>query len=288
MGKKIPHFTTITVHANEPRKATRHGKIEKVFDDIFIVRGKMKPAPGRSLFEKIFVYYSRTMTVVRAYNDKGEPELSLFNTIRLNERTLRQLAKLGRVKNVVRLGSYHGVDDAYYLNRYNAQYWTVAGMINAEGLDVKVNTLSNEEGGLPVHGSKLFSFENIPYPEAIYILPLMNDGRGIAITTDSIQNHRSILDIDNSPLVSFRIWLIGLAGEARLGPIWLLQQTPANNNVEDKTASMRLVSEHFRPQFERLLKTCAFDALIPGHGWPIFKDAKAAIRKSLDDQLPPS
>ena len=64
--KKSPHFATLTVAADNPRRAARHGKIEPVSDDVFIVRGKMHSAPGRPLFERLFMYYSRTMTIVRS------------------------------------------------------------------------------------------------------------------------------------------------------------------------------------------------------------------------------
>ena len=41
-----------------------------------------------------------------------------------------------------------------------------------------------------------------------------------------------------------------------------------------------------RPKFERLLAEHDFDMLVPGHGWPIYKDAKNAVQLSLEKQLP--
>lgn len=288
--RKIPHLSTLTVPADRPRRAARHGRIEEVFEDVFMVRGRMRSTPGRPLFERLFLYYSRTMTVVRLYNDQGEAELTLFNTLRLNDGALEQLAELGRVKNIVRLGSFHGVDDAFYINRFNAEYWIVEGMTSADGLRVSPEVLTNEGSrGLPIAGSKLFEFIGLAYPEAIYVLPATGNRPGIAITTDSIQNHTGIFDLDNSPLVSLAIWRIGLAGVARLGPIWLREQTPmaGTDDLENhgRPPSRREVSAFFKPQFERLLDTCDFDGLIAGHGWPIRSAAKAAIRRSIEDQL---
>jgi hypothetical protein len=288
--KEIPHLSALTVPADKPRKAARHGKIEQIFEDVFVVRGKMPSTPCRPLFERLFLYYSRTMTVIRCYDDEGKAELTLFNTLRLNDRALMYLAELGAVKNIVRLGSFHGVDDAFYVDRFNAKYWIVDGMTSADGLRVSPDVLSNEgHVGLPIADSKLFDFDGLAYPEAIYLLPATGSRPGLAITTDSIQNHTTVFDIDNSPLVSLAIWRIGLAGEARLGPIWLREQTPKIGTDDfgkhDGPPSRREISAFLKPQFERLLETCDFDALIAGHGWPIRSAAKAAIRRSIEDQL---
>ena len=92
-------------------------------------------------------------------------------------------------------------------------------MKNAIGLKVEPEILSEENN--PFANGEVFNFDNLPYPEAIIILSPTPQRAGIAITTDSIQNHRSVFDIDNSPLVSLAIWRISLVGPARLGPIWL-------------------------------------------------------------------
>lgn len=280
-----PHLSTLTVPANQPRAAVRHSKIQQVFNDIYMVRGKMPSTPSRPLFERLFMYYSRTMTIVQSKNDSGVNELTLINTIRLNEKTLESLSMLGEIKHIVRLGSFHGVDDAYYVQRYQAKYWVVDGMINAQGLNVTPDVLSSKH--LPIPNAELFNFDQLPYPEAILVLPKTQHRLGVAITTDSIQNHRTVFDIDNSPLVSFAIWKIGLAGIARLGPIWLREQTPLIDENRDSsgTDKERDMITHFKPQFERLLSDFSFDALLPGHGWPIKSEAKVAIQASIDSQL---
>ena len=113
------------------------------------------------------------------------------------------------------------------------------------------------------------------------------DRPGVAITTDAIQNHRTIFDIDNSPLVSFAIWKIGLAGLARLGPIWLREQalSPSDKNELSSGDKKQKVSNFFKPQFERLISDYDFETLVPGHGWPIQTNAREAIRKSIASQL---
>lgn len=283
-----PHFATLTVPANQPRAAARHSKISQVSDDIYMVRGKMPSTPSRPLFERILMYFSRTMTIVRRKNEAGNYELTLINSIRLKDKALAQLAELGEIKHVVRLGSFHGVDDAFYLQRFSATYWVVEGMKNAPGLAVEPQILS--QSNLPIKGSQLFNFENLVYPEAIIILPPTTQRAGVAVTTDAIQNHTSIFDIDNSPLVSLAIWRIGLVGKARLGPIWMRDQVPANNDAASlgaltAQAKKQNMVEFFHPQYERLLSQHDFDMLMPGHGWPIMHGAKEAIQTSMDNQL---
>lgn len=46
-NRKTPHFATLTVVADEPRRAARHGKIDRVCEDVYVVRGKIPSAPGR-------------------------------------------------------------------------------------------------------------------------------------------------------------------------------------------------------------------------------------------------
>src|SRR5450631_480927 len=93
--------------------ALPHDPIEKMFEDIYLVIGtSITPHEG------VDIQHSSNMTIVR----NGE-ELTLINTIRLDDSGLKQLDALGKVKNIVRLGAFHGQDDAFYLNRYHARLW---------------------------------------------------------------------------------------------------------------------------------------------------------------------
>jgi hypothetical protein len=49
-------------------------------------------------------------------------------------RGLARLDALGRVANVVKLGSLHGRDDAFYKARYEATFWAAPGMVDEHGL----------------------------------------------------------------------------------------------------------------------------------------------------------
>ena len=94
-----------------------HGKIEEVFPDVFFVTGAMKTVLMGGHW-----HFSRNMTIVR---EGGE--LTLINTVRLDDAGLGELEKLGKVANVVKIGSLHGRDDAFYVARYGAKFWAGAG-----------------------------------------------------------------------------------------------------------------------------------------------------------------
>jgi hypothetical protein len=81
-----------------------HGPIEEVFPDVFLVRGSFAPSRG--------IRFDRNMTIVR----KGG-ELVVLNSVRLSDDGEAQLAKLGKLKHVVRLGAFHGADDGYFVER---------------------------------------------------------------------------------------------------------------------------------------------------------------------------
>ncbi|MBO6504139.1 MAG: hypothetical protein JJ850_10990 [Kordiimonadaceae bacterium] len=278
-------FAKITVPSDNPRQAAKHSDIKKIANDVFMVRGAMPSAPGRPIWERLFLRYSRTMTVVRHHSPDGGSDLTLINTMRLSPAGLEALTGMGRIRNIVRLGAFHGVDDAFYVSEFGADYWQVEGMQPATDYRGEVRTMS--ESSLPIPDAKLFCFEGLNYPEAILLLPAQQDRPGVAITTDSIQNHTSAWDPDNSFLVSMAIKRIGLLGPARLGPVWLRDQVPANKNAPELTGAVKKknMTSFFRPQFQRLLHDFDFDMLVPGHGWPVMKDAKAAVRASIEKQL---
>lgn len=93
--------------------ALKHGEIRELFPDIFFVTGTMTIA-GKPMS------FSRNMTIVR---ENGV--LTLINSVRLDERGLQALDALGRVANIIRLAGFHGLDDAFYKDRYDAKAWAV-------------------------------------------------------------------------------------------------------------------------------------------------------------------
>jgi len=90
-----------------------HGKIRQIFPDVYFVKGQMNfQTPNAA------IQLSRAMTIVR----QGR-ELTLVNTVRLDDDGLQALDGLGAVRNIIRLGSSHGRDDAFYSDRYKVPVW---------------------------------------------------------------------------------------------------------------------------------------------------------------------
>ena len=98
--------------------ALAHGALEEVFPGVFFVTGMMKTKLMGADWQ-----FSRNMTVVR----EGTA-LTVINSVRLDDAGLAKLEAVGRVTNVVRIGSLHGRDDAFYKTRYNATFWAPPGI----------------------------------------------------------------------------------------------------------------------------------------------------------------
>jgi len=89
---------------------TVFGTLEQVFDDVWWVWGTVRFAPG--------IVFPRNMTIVR---EKGE--LVLIHTVMMPPDQQAKIEALGPIKHVVRLGAFHGMDDAKYVERYGATMW---------------------------------------------------------------------------------------------------------------------------------------------------------------------
>ena len=159
--------------------AMRHGDIREIFPDIFFVTGTMRIA-GKPMA------FSRNMTIVR---ENGS--LTLINSVRLDEHGLRALEQLGSVDNVIRIAGFHGMDDAFYKDRYGATVWAIKGQSYVSGFDPDAepyffaDELINAASALPIQGSRLYEFRSAKPPEGVIVL--LRDG-GILISGDALQN----------------------------------------------------------------------------------------------------
>ncbi len=226
-----------------------HGKIEEVFPGVFFVQGSYTGEFFGSMWT-----FSRNMTVVK----EGET-LSLVNAVRLDEAGLAALDSLGTVRNVVKIGSMHGHDDAFYIDRYNATFWALEGMPHAEGIGVdQLMTPDN----LPF-ASSIFTFETTKLPECILLLD--REG-GIAIACDSLQNWCAADVLFNDETTKIMTGM-GFFTPANLGPAWM--------HVNEPKAA----------DFSRL-KGLSFKHALCGHGTPLRDTAQedfAATFKRLFD-----
>jgi len=222
-------------------QTTPHGEIKQIFDDVFIVTGSVVMAPGIQL--------SRNMIIVRE-----DTSLTLISTVRLDDKGLRALETLGDVKDVVKLGAYHlgdnnGIDDPFYVDKYNAKLWALPDMKHLQGLST--TNLLTPEGELPFKDAVLFSYETSKKPEGLI---LINRAGGILISCDSLQNW---LEPDEyfSDLAASVMGKAGFFRTANIGPEWLRACEPK------------------APDFSRVLEL-EFNHLLPSHGKPIIATAK--------------
>lgn len=214
-----------------------HGDIQAVFSDIFFVTGTSRPTFSGSSWQ-----YSRNMTILR-----NGGELTLVNTVRLDDSGLAKLDALGTVKHVVKLGSFHGMDDAFYRDRYHATQWALPGMEH-EGGHTTDEELS--AGHVPVPHADLFVFETSAKPEGILRLDRED---GILLSCDSLQNWVEA-DCYFSEESALKMAQIGFIQPANIGPGWRMGCQPAASD------------------FARL-KALAFRHLLPAHGVPLLGEA---------------
>jgi hypothetical protein len=233
-------------------QATPHGEIQQIFDDVFFVTGSVVMLPGMQV--------SRNMIILREHG-----ALTLISPLRLSSDGMAQLDQLGRVENIVQLGAYHlgahnGLDDRFYVERYDAKLWMLEGMAHKAGL--KADHILKPGGPMPVCGADLFVYESSSRPEAMVLL---NRDGGILISADSLQNWVAV-DPYFSEMAGERMTQAGFIRPANIGPEW------------------RRVCQ---PDASEFAKVTALDFahLLPSHGVPLLHDAKAQFEKTFADLL---
>lgn len=244
-------------HAYQQPPAMPHGEFEEVLPNVFLVKGTCKIGVMR---------FSRNMIVIREGMD-----LTLVNTVRLNPEGLKKLESLGRVKNIIRLAAFHGMDDPFYKKRYNPHVWSVnapyaKGFKKAVKLDeiyFKADDLviNNQKG--PIENSSFVVIDSAKPQEALLHI---NKGGGILISGDALQNFEQTDQYFNfiGKLATKRM---GLIKSHQVGPIW-------KKTVEPSMAQMR----------ERLM--LPFDVLLPAHGDPVMEGADLLYKEALEDCRP--
>lgn len=226
-----------------------HGKIKEIFPNIFFVMGT-----NITNYNNSELQHSRNMVIVR--NDN---KLSLINTVRLNDVGLQNLDDLGQVENIIRIGAFHGRDDAFYLDRYNAKLWALNGMKHNDNRLTDIWLIPNNQ--MPFPTCSLFIFETSLHPEGL--LHIDQEG-GILITCDSIKNWLSpdqFFSAETANLYQEQ----GFFGAASISKVW---QQACNVNVSD---------------FIRL-KNLKFNHLISAHGDPLLNTAYECVSKTIKQE----
>lgn len=222
--------------------ALPHGALDEVLPGLHFVTGAMKM--------NAIMSFDRNMTV--AAHDGG---LVLFNSLRLDDAGLAALDALGKVTDVVRVGAYHGRDDAFYVDRYGATLWAPEGC--SKDLDPKPLV---EGAELPLAGAEVFCFQSSEKPEAIVRLP--QEG-GVLIPCDSLQNWIAPHPEYTSLMAKLFMKPMGFFQPTSVGAGWRKAEKPAKSC------------------FDRL-QQWEYEHLLPAHGRPVIGGARAQYQASLD------
>ncbi len=219
-----------------------HGELVEVLPDVFVVSGASHPVfGGRAL------RFSRNMVVVR---DGGA--LTLVNTLRLDDDGLARLDGLGTVEHVVRLGYFHGRDDAFYARRSSPTIWSFPGMPHGRGVITDKELVPGEPG--PFAHAEVFDFETAGIPEGLLLL--QREG-GLLMACDSLQVYADPDEYWDASTAA----LMRPAGSPRgvqVGPGWWNAGKPQASD------------------FERL-GALSFRHLVSAHGPPLWNEAHSAV-----------
>jgi hypothetical protein len=227
--------------------AMPHGEIRELYPDVFFVTGTMRAELMGSNWQ-----FSRNMIVVREGRN-----LTLINTVRLDDNGLKALDELGTVKNIMRVGDLHGLDDAFYLARNSPDYWGLPGMTQKGG--VAPDKFLSNDGKRPLNDCSIFTFETTNRPECI--LRLDREG-GIMLSCDALQNWQvsdEYFDESSETLMQ----QMGFFTKANCGVLWLK------------------VNEPKAADFTRL-KEVPFEHALCGHGEPLQGGADAFYGASFN------
>jgi hypothetical protein len=229
-------------------EAQPHGAIEEVIQDVFVVCGSMRMAP--------LMRIGRNMVICR----EGS-ELTLLNPIRLSAVGEDELSGLGRVKNIVRLGCFHGLDDRYYVERFGARFWCQPGSTHhPEPAPVIV---FSDDTCLPIRDSRVMTFRAARLPECAVLIE--REG-GLLVTCDSVQHYA---DWQRTSLVARLVMrYYGFTKSTLVGPIWLKYMASQGGDI--------------RADFERLLDW-RFERLISAHGTQLKTNAHAAVERAVQN-----
>lgn len=227
-----------------------HGVFEEIFSEVFFLSGQIR------IEIDLAPEFSRNMVVIR----EGE-RLTLVNSIRLDEAGLAALDALGDVRHIVKLGGFHGRDDAFYVDRYGAELWAPEGMPYTRGEHTD-RILQDGRAG-PFEGSVAFVFDTPKIPEAML---LVQRHGGVLLSCDSFQNSLGPDQYFNATGTEVK-QRNGFFNKAVVGPGW------------------RKFAEPKQADLERVLEL-EFCHLLSAHGEPLLSEAHEAMRASIQNSAP--
>ena len=212
---------------------------------------------------------SRSMTIIRDREDGG---LTIVNSMQLSDSGLRQLDKIGKVRNILRVGGFHGRDDAFYRERYGARIFALSGQVYTSEMmkpvsDPDLGYLQPDvwlaPGDLPpVQDASLKWFPGCKPAEAILVIA---ERGGTLVTGDSLQHTPSPTRYHNwaSKIMMKRL---DFFKPYNVGPGWVQFAKPQLSDI-------------------RSLMQLDFENVLPGHGDAVIGRAKEKFRPAIEGPI---
>lgn len=231
-----------------------HDPIEELFEDIYCVHGSItldSVGPDMRI--------NRNMVVLR---EAGA--LTVIHPVRLSAEGEKALDRLGTVRHVVRLCSFHGLDDRYYVDRYGAELWCQDG--SAIYPEPGPTRTLVEGAPLPIAHAELFVFHEPALPESAILLRRHG---GLLITGDSL--HHWAAWTHCSTQAQALLQKGGFELTTLVGPAWRKRVTSEGGSL--------------KPDFERLL-ALDFQHHIGAHGALARDNAHALVAAAVAKAFP--
>ena len=230
--------------------ASQHLPVRECFPDVWLAAS----VNAMSIPLGLKITFSRNMVAVRTAEG-----WVLLNPVRISESAEAELLAKAPFKHAVRLGTFHGRDDGYYVDRFGVEFWGVPGEQTYH--EPKFSREITEDGPFPIPRARIVIFKNATRAECVVYLPQHR----LLVTCDSVQHY------DSDPLVStlgkLVMYPMGFFTPCVIGPIWLKTVTPPGGSV--------------RGDFERVL-ALDFDNLMSAHGTPKMGGAREALARNVE------
>lgn len=228
--------------------ALYHLPLRECFPGVWLASGEITMA----IPLKLKITFSRNMVAVLTPDG-----WVLLNPVRLSDTAEAALLEIAPFRHAVRLGSLHGRDDRYYVDKFGIAFWATPGA--QKYAEPPIAHEIHRDGPFPVPGAQVEVFGG-KLAECVVCLPQHR----LLVTCDSVQHY------DNDPLISplgrVVMYPMGFFTPCVIGPLWLKMTTPTGGSM--------------RADFERVL-ALDFDNLIGGHGTPKIGGAKQALARNV-------
>lgn len=250
----------ITMSSTRPHPpALPHGGIQQVFANIYYVKG----TSSLTVTPPVSMCFSRNMTIVV----QGD-ELILINTVRLDESGLEELEKLGKVKHALRIGAWHGIDDAFYKDKYGATTWSVeknyfVGFEKDAEPYMVADKIISQGSELPLKDASIHIIESSTPKEGLLLLTRPEGGGNVVVSGDCLQNWAKS-DEYFSLFGRFMMWMAGFLKPHNIGIGWYNASKPKKEEVREKVLGLD------------------YDHVIPAHGEPCIGGATKKYEKAVN------